>query len=45
MDGEGYWDANNFDQEMAIMKQYIPMRLKQLDAYFYNLEHGEEEEN
>ncbi|MDB3906848.1 CotH kinase family protein [Crocinitomicaceae bacterium] len=45
MDGMGYLDANDFDQEMAIIKQYIPMRLKQLDAYFYNLEYGEEEKD
>lgn len=44
-DSEWYSDANDYDQEIAIIKKYIPMRLKQLDAYFYNLEYGEEEKD
>ncbi|PWL28251.1 MAG: hypothetical protein DCO96_09770 [Fluviicola sp. XM-24bin1] len=45
LDGVGYLDANNYDEEIAIMKQYISMRLEQLDAFFSNLEYGEEEKD
>lgn len=45
LDGTGYLDPNNYDQEIEIMKEYIPMRLKQLDAFFSNLDYGQEEKN
>ncbi|GAB5417865.1 MAG: spore coat protein CotH [Crocinitomicaceae bacterium] len=43
MDAKWYSDANNYNQEIEIIKKYIPMRLEQLDTFFSNLEYGEEE--
>ncbi|XOV67442.1 MAG: CotH kinase family protein [Fluviicola sp.] len=43
LDADWYLDANDYEQEVAIIKQYIPMRLDQLDTFFSNLEYGEEE--
>ncbi len=45
MNAEWYLDGNDYDQEIAIMKKYIPMRLKQLDSFFSKLEYGEEEKD
>ncbi len=37
-ESEWYLDANNYDQEIAILKKFVPMRLKQLDEFFNTLE-------
>jgi len=44
-DATWYSDANDYKKEIEILKQYIPLRLKQLDDFFNKLEHGEEEKN
>jgi spore coat protein H len=41
-DTQWYLDDNSFDEEMDIIKRFIPIRLEQLDHYFYTLEYGEE---
>ncbi|MCR9173752.1 MAG: CotH kinase family protein [bacterium] len=43
LDAKWYFDANDYDQEVEIIKKYMPMRLEQLDAFFSNLEYGEKE--
>jgi len=37
LNGEGYYDDNSYEQEIELMQQFIPLRLKQLDAYFKKL--------
>ncbi len=37
IDGKPYYDANNFQQEINIMLQFIELRHKRLRAYFNNL--------
>lgn len=37
LDSEWYLDANDYDQEIEIMKKFVPMRLQQLDDFFNGL--------
>ena len=45
LDAKWYSDANDYDAELDILKQYIPLRLEQLDTFFTTLKYGEEEKN
>ncbi|MDD2635753.1 MAG: CotH kinase family protein [Bacteroidales bacterium] len=36
-DSPNYFDANNYSQEVAILKQFIKIRIPQLDKYFENI--------
>lgn len=37
LDAKWYSDGNDFDKEIGIIKQFVPMRLKQLDDFFNTL--------
>ena len=44
LDAKWFSDANNYDQEIELVKKYIPLRLEQLDTFFNTLEYGKKEE-
>lgn len=44
LDAKWYSDANSYDEEIEIIKKFVPMRLKQLDDFFNTLQYGKEEE-
>jgi hypothetical protein len=43
LDSKWYLDANGYEEEIEIIRNYIPMRLQQLDDFFSTLDYGEEE--
>jgi len=43
LDAKWYSDANNYDQEIELIKKYISLRLEQLDTFFSTLEYGKKE--